>query len=45
MNRVMAIGAPVHQGQTRTVVVRRMTLQAERRLAYGEHVLIRRTMR
>jgi len=44
MNCVMAIGTPVDQGQTRAVVVRRMTLQAERGLAHGKHVLVWRSM-
>lgn len=44
MNCVMAIGTAVHQRQTRAVVVRRMTLQAERRLAHSQHVLVRRTV-
>ena len=41
----MAIRAPVDQRQTRAVVVRRMTLEAERRLAHAQHVLVRRTVR
>jgi len=44
MNGVVAIGTPVDQGQTRAVVVRRMTLQAERGLAHGKHVLVWRSM-
>jgi len=40
----MTIGTAVDQGQTRAVVVRRMTLQAERRLTYRKHVLVRRAM-
>ena len=40
----MAIGTPVDQGQTRTVMVCGVTLQAESRLAHGQHVLVRRTM-
>ncbi len=45
MNCVMAIGTPVYQGQIRAVVVRRMTLQAERRLADLQQILVRRAMR
>ena len=45
MNCVMTIGTAVDQGQACAVVVRRMTLQAERRLADRQHVLIGRTMR
>lgn len=44
MNCVVAIGTTVHQGQARTVVVRRMALQAERRLAHRQHILVWRTM-
>jgi len=44
MNCVMAIGTTVYQRQTRSVVVRGMTLQAERRLAHGEQVLVRRAV-
>lgn len=45
MNCVMTIGTAVDQGQTRAVVVRRVALQAQRRLAHREQVLVRRTMR
>ena len=41
----MAIRAPVDQRQTRAVVVRRMALQTECRLAHAQQVLIRRPMR
>ena len=45
MDCVMAIGTPVHQGQTCAIVVCGMALQAERRLAHSQHVLVRRTVR
>src|SRR6266567_6270457 len=45
MNGVMAVGAPVHQGQACTVVVSRVTLQTKRRLAQRQQILVRRTMR
>src|SRR6266571_2046416 len=45
MNCVMAVGTPVYQRETRSVVVRRMTLQAESGLAQRQQVLVRRTVR
>src|SRR5271157_767731 len=45
VNCVVAIGAPANQRQARAIVVRGMTLQAERRLADREQALVRRTVR
>jgi len=45
VNCVMTVGAPVDQGKTRAVVVRRVTLQAERWLAHGQQILVGRTVR
>src|SRR6266699_2420498 len=45
VNRVVAVGTPVHKRQTRAVVVSRMTLQAECGLAYGQKILVWRAVR